>query len=345
MTNIRGLFMPRLGVLVAGVIALTAALSGGQPVHAVDSGTLAVSPATQDVFEGDTFTVSLMQTATVTTSGAQANLSFDPALLQVVDVAPGSGYPAPDGFTVGIDPQTEADAIIEANTTGVLQNSAVWYATTGGSASVAAGTFEAILVTMRAVNGVGVTAALGLSFPEMLNAAGESMNVTTVDGGVVIQRNHKADANSDGYSAADEITLANCGAGACTGIVTFGTQETRSCKDAGRNCGTPNPPADDNGPTRVAPPPATGYGCSITLDTSPPLTTRKLAQSDVDLDGSVSILDLSRVAGWFGNSINVSPADPRWEGNMDTDSAISILDLSSMASNFGRSVANNCVIQ
>ena len=158
-------------------------------------------------------------------------------------------------------------------------------------------------------------------------------------------RDHKADANGDGYSAADESTIVNCGAASCAGIVTFGTAETGTCKDAGRDCGVPNPPIDESGPARIAPPPAGGYGCSVTLDTVGPKTTRKLAQSDIDLDGVVSILDLVKVAGWFGNTINPSPADPRWEGDMDGDGVISILDLVAMASNFGRSVANNCKVE
>ncbi len=92
-------------------------------------------------------------------------------------------------------------------------------------------------------------------------------------------------------------------------------------------------------------PPAGGYGCSTTLDITPPKMTKKLAQSDVDLDGVVSILDLSKVASWFGQPVNPSTTDPRWEGNLDGDGSISILDLSAVASNFGRSVAGNCTIE
>jgi sugar lactone lactonase YvrE len=158
-------------------------------------------------------------------------------------------------------------------------------------------------------------------------------------------RDHKTDANGDGYSAADEDTIANCGATNCASITTWGTAETRTCKDPGRSCGSPGTPADDTAPARVAPPPADGYGCSVTLDTVGPRKTTKLAKSDIDLDGVVSILDLSKVAGWFGDAINPSPADPRWEGDMDGDGHISILDLSAMASNFGRSVAGDCQVE
>jgi sugar lactone lactonase YvrE len=158
-------------------------------------------------------------------------------------------------------------------------------------------------------------------------------------------RDHKTDANGDGYSAADEATIANCGAASCSGIRTWGTSETKTCKDPGANCGSPGPPADDSVPVREGPPPADGYGCEVTLDTVGPKKTTKLAQSDIDLDGTVSILDLSKVATWFGDSINASAADPRWEGDFDGDGHISILDLSAMAANFGRSVANDCKIE
>jgi hypothetical protein len=158
-------------------------------------------------------------------------------------------------------------------------------------------------------------------------------------------RDHKTDANSDGYSAADEATLANCGIASCSGIITFGKPETATCKDAGTMCGTPNPPPDESGAARIAVPPALGYGCSTTLDLVPPKTTKWLAQSDIDLDGVVSILDLSVVAGWYLNPVNPSVTDPRWEGNMDGDGFISILDLGDIAGNYLRSVANKCKVE
>ena len=141
------------------------------------------------------------------------------------------------------------------------------------------------------------------------------------------------------------MTAANCGIANCASIITFGASETRTCKDAGRACDTPGAPVDESVAARVATPPADGYGCDVTLDTVAPKKTTRLAQWDVDLDGSVTILDLSKVASWYGNAINPSTADPRWEGTLDGDNVISILDLSAMAQNFARSVANNCRIE
>ena len=117
------------------------------------------------------------------------------------------------------------------------------------------------------------------------------------------------------------------------------------CKDAGRQCGQPNPPDDENVPARTSPTQLIGYGCLTTLDTVGPLRTTKLARSDIDLDGSVTVLDNSNVASWFGNNVNASPSDPRWEGDMDGDGSISILDLSALGANFGRSVRDNCKVE
>ena len=311
----------------------------------LDSGGLSLSTSTANVMSGNTFTVSIVQNSLMPTSGVQADLMFDRSKAAVTDVARGAAYSSPpSGASVGLGdldvPPAKANAMAAANgTTGVLQNISVYYATNGGQPVIAAGSTTSVVVTFQAlVNITGTVSLFGLSQSEMLNADGTSMLVD-------IPRNHRIDPNGDGYSAADEVTAANCNIAACTGITTFGTAETRTCKDAARVCGTPFAVVDELSPARVAVPPATGYGCSVTLDTTSALKTTKLAQSDVDLDGTVSILDLSKVASWFGQAVNPDPSDPRWEGNMDGDGSISILDLSAMAANFGRSVANNCKVE
>jgi hypothetical protein len=171
--------------------------------------------------------------------------------------------------------------------------------------------------------------------PDFLNVSGK------------IVRDHKGDANFDGYSDADEGTPAGCGGAGCGVFITKGTSETRTCQDPDRICGS-GAQADHtwdplrlprNGPT------ALGTGCLTTLDEASALKTINLARSDVDLDGAVSILDLSKVASWFGNPVSPEGNDPRWEGNLDGDGGISILDLAAMAANFGRSVLANCKIE
>ncbi len=157
-------------------------------------------------------------------------------------------------------------------------------------------------------------------------------------------RDHKTDSNSDGYSDADEGTVANCGAASCASVITLGTGETNSCQDSGRNCGSA--PASSWSPLQAARTSAggSGTGCSTSLDTTGVLKTATLARSDIDLDGSVSILDLAKTATWFNNPVGDS-SDPRWEANLNGDSSISILDLSAAAANFGRSVSANCKIE
>ena len=65
-----------------------------------------------------------------------------------------------------------------------------------------------------------------------------------------------------------------------------------------------------------------------------PLTYCKIMRADVDGDGTVSILDISKVAMSFG--MLIPPAPER--RNQDGDNAISILDLSKQASVFGQGV-------
>ncbi len=309
------------------------------------SGSLDIVLSAPTVTAGSSFTASIQQTSAAYTVGVQTDLLIDRAKVQVVDVARGLAYSSPlsagnIGFGALDVPAAKAAAIASANTvTGVLQNTALYYSPPSGDPVVSPGTTTAIIVVLRAVVNLNNTAlVVGLQNAEMLDASSGTMAVT-------IPRNHAIDPNGDGYSAADEVSPLNCGVVSCASITTFGTSETKTCKDAGRNCGTPFPVANELGAARVAIPPATGYGCSVTLDTVGPKRTTKLAQSDIDLDGLVSILDLIKVAGWYGDPVNPSPTDPRWEGNLDGDGSISILDLIAMASNYGRSVSNNCLVE
>ncbi len=159
-------------------------------------------------------------------------------------------------------------------------------------------------------------------------------------GGASVKRDHRADANGDGYSDADQGAPANCGVASCASISTYGIPETASCNDAGRDCGTIT--ISPIGAPRTAASGA-GLGCWRSVDAAGALTTTWLAQSDIDLDGMVSILDLAVVGDWVGDKIGVGVGDdPRWEGNLDGDGFVSILDLARMAANFGRSVSADC---
>ena len=88
----------------------------------------------------------------------------------------------------------------------------------------------------------------------------------------------------------------------------------------------------------VTPPDADGDGYSDAAEVAlgkDPNAYCDVMRADVDADGIVSILDLSRVAQWFGQS--APPAPGRYL--QDGDSAISILDLAQMARYFLESVS------
>jgi hypothetical protein len=64
----------------------------------------------------------------------------------------------------------------------------------------------------------------------------------------------------------------------------------------------------------------------------------KMMRADLDDDGFVSILDLSRAAQVFGQT--VPPAPARYDqGVLPRDNSINILDLSMMASVYGKPVS------
>ena len=88
----------------------------------------------------------------------------------------------------------------------------------------------------------------------------------------------------------------------------------------------------------VTPPDADGDGYSDAAEVAlgkDPNAYCDVMRADVDADATVSILDLSRVAQWFGQS--APPAPGRYL--QDGDSAISILDLAQMARYFLESVS------
>src|SRR5262245_45255083 len=82
----------RFGLLAAAVVALVA-VAGRPPAGvAADAGTLRVDTSATEVDGGETFTVTIVQDASVPTTGAQVNLVFDPGLLEVVDFQVGDAY-------------------------------------------------------------------------------------------------------------------------------------------------------------------------------------------------------------------------------------------------------------
>lgn len=93
--------------------------------------------------------------------------------------------------------------------------------------------------------------------------------------------------------------------------------------------------------TVTAPPDADGDGYTDPVETAMgknPSVYCAIMRADVDGDASVSILDLSAVAGQFTQT--VPPASPRNDqGPLPRDNVITILDLSMMAGEFTKNVA------
>ncbi len=168
--------------LVVAVALALIALVGMRPAVAADA-SLAVVPASQSVNEGAAFTVTINQNVGVATSGGQTDLTFDPALVQILSVERGPAYTGAS-FLLGVAPQTKAEAIAEANNTGTLQNVALFFLP--GTGSVPAGETTFVTVGMQARPAVGGTSALTLSGAEMLDGAGNPLTVSLTNGEVMV---------------------------------------------------------------------------------------------------------------------------------------------------------------
>jgi hypothetical protein len=122
-------------------------------VHAAGPA-LRVDPGTQTVGLNSDVAVKIVQSADFATIGAQASISFDPSILQIEAVEAGQLY-ADASFVIGVSDadngiqQDATAAIDESNTTGMLQNVAVYFVP--GSGSVPAGDADFLILTMRSV--------------------------------------------------------------------------------------------------------------------------------------------------------------------------------------------------
>ena len=176
------------------LVLSVAALLGSPGGAAADSGaTLRIDPPSVKVDGGETFTLNIVQSAPVPTTGAQTNVVFNPVFVHVVDVKPGPAYSA--GVFVfgsaddGSSGSVEA-AIAKANETGILANVAAFLLP--GSGSVPPGDAVFLTLTLQAQHGGGGSTALvlrgapGLNNVAMLDANGAELAVTTTQGMVVV---------------------------------------------------------------------------------------------------------------------------------------------------------------
>lgn len=195
--RIRGRTRQLLGALALGAAVVGLTLAGRASTASALGGGLSVAPSTSTVAPGTTFTVAIRSQETVATSGVQTDLTFNPAVVQIVSLLRGSAYPADAGgsflcspacgtLTAGIAPQTVGDAIVEANSTGTLKNAAMFYATAGGEPAVPAGDNEVMVVVLKAIGAASTSSVLNLSNAEVLDAAGNDPSPTLTNGSVSV---------------------------------------------------------------------------------------------------------------------------------------------------------------
>jgi hypothetical protein len=137
--------------VVVGLLALAGSVSG---VAASEFDTMRIEPASVTVAEGDAFSVTVVHGSPIAVGGAEASVTFDPALLQVVSVTPVGPYARAPIFL----PHDVAPSIAAANARGKLATIA---AALLPPASAPASTSTPFLVVVFKAVGCG-QAVLGL---------------------------------------------------------------------------------------------------------------------------------------------------------------------------------------
>lgn len=101
-----------VGLLLVAVMLCALIIPAG-PALAYGTATLSINPSGTNVDAGDSFSVDVLVTTTDTTVGAQMELHFDPAVVQITGVTEGAFYSSGGSYFATTD-------ILDANTTGVL---------------------------------------------------------------------------------------------------------------------------------------------------------------------------------------------------------------------------------
>lgn len=171
-------------LITGGVLAVALAAAWSSAAAAAAGPSLWIDPPVVRVQQQASFTVRVLQDASVPTAGAEATILFDPAILQVESVTPGSAYASAPIFL----PKDLAAAAAKANRTGRL-------ATIAGAltppTTVPAGQAEFLRVRFRVV-GCGssalqlpVGAAVdGVMLDGRSDRYGLQLDVTTLPGQV-----------------------------------------------------------------------------------------------------------------------------------------------------------------
>lgn len=159
---------------------------GSVPSATCPTDSSAVAPAPLNT----NFTIALTQNADVVTSGAQADITFNTAAIEIVSVQLGSAY---TGGTLVL-----GNTIAQANSTGVIQDAAAFLVP---PASVPAGDAQFLTITLQAQQ-CGIS-NITLSQLEMLDSPnGSNIPVTGTNGSVsgisTLDFNPPAPATPDG---------------------------------------------------------------------------------------------------------------------------------------------------
>ncbi len=135
---------------------------------------IAITPATFAVRPGAEYILTLTQNTNQTTTGSQASIKFDPAMIQIVTVTKGTAF-AKASLVMGVAPVTGTAAIAAANTTGLLQAVSAFVIPPN---TIASGQQEFVTIKIQAKAGVSGTTKIELTNLEMLDTAGNLIGVT-----------------------------------------------------------------------------------------------------------------------------------------------------------------------
>ena len=147
-----------IGLAAASLASIVGAVVGFVPGRevAAASASLSFEPSAGILATGDQLDVKVLQNADVATTGIEVDVIFACGLLEVVDVSVGPAY-SPGSVLVGVSPQSEAEAIIDANRLGVIKNLAAYKAP---GAAVDVGPALVLTITFRGRGGFTGTSPL-----------------------------------------------------------------------------------------------------------------------------------------------------------------------------------------
>jgi len=176
-------------MLIAILLALAALPGSAGNARADDRPSLKVDPASVSVQPGQEFTLRIYQVTTVDTTGAQVNVNYDPALLQLKDFSLGPAYTCSNAvFAFGnADLGTSGNkdlAIGRANKFGTLENAAGFLLPGSGTLVAGSSVFLTLrFVAQRDVNG---QANIGLLRGSLIDANGGPMDPHLLNGTVIV---------------------------------------------------------------------------------------------------------------------------------------------------------------